>query len=100
MADDYTRGEMDISHHKATFDGVMSVSVFCSLLTAVVVLFLTLVFAADFSWMTGLIVSVIVGGVGGYALKQGALYWVFLVALAGLGVVSGVIIGVVSSLAG
>jgi hypothetical protein len=95
MADDYTRGEMDISDHKATFDGVMHVSVFCSILTGLVVLYLTLVFAAGMNWMTGLIVSVIVAGVSGVVLKQGALYWVFVGVLAIIAVISG---GLVSAL--
>jgi hypothetical protein len=95
MADDYTRGEMDISHHKATFDGVMNVSVFCSILTGVVVLYLTLVFAAGMNWITSLIVSVIVAGASGVVLKQGALYWVFVGVLAVIAVISG---GLVSAL--
>lgn len=89
MADDYTRGEMDISHHQATFNGVMAVSVFCSLLTGIVVLYLTLVFAAGMGWMTGLLVTLIVGGIGGVALKQGALYWVFVGVFAVITVISG-----------
>lgn len=89
MADDYTRGEMDISHHKATFDGVMSVSVFASILTGLVVLYLTLVFGGGIGWINSLIVSAIVAGVSGVVLKQGALYWVFVGVLAAIAVVSG-----------
>ncbi len=89
MANDYTRGEMDISHHKATFAGVMTVSVFASLLTGLVVLYLTLVFGASMSWITALGISVVVGGIAGFALKQGALYWVFVAALAVIAVIAG-----------
>lgn len=89
MADDYTRGEMDISHHKSTFDGVMSVSVFSSLLTGLVVLYLTLVFGAAMSWITSLIVSLVVAGLAGVALRQGALYWVFVGILAVIAVIAG-----------
>eukprot|EP00933_Yihiella_yeosuensis_P046785 TRINITY_DN42394_c0_g1_i1.p1 TRINITY_DN42394_c0_g1~~TRINITY_DN42394_c0_g1_i1.p1 ORF type:complete len:106 (-),score=9.40 TRINITY_DN42394_c0_g1_i1:89-379(-) len=95
MANDYTRGEMDISHHKATFDGVMSVSVFASILTGLVVLYLTLVFGAAMNWMVALMVSVVVGGIAGFVLKQGALYWVFVAVLAVIAVISG---GLVSAL--
>jgi len=95
MADDYTRGEMDISHHKATFGGVMSVSVFCSILIGLVVLYLSLVFGAGMNWITGLIVSLIVAGAAGVVLKQGALYWVFVGALTVIAVISG---GLVSAL--
>ena len=95
MADDYTRGEMDIAEHKATFDGVMQVSVFSTLLTCLVVLYLTLVFGADIGWLNSLIVSAIVAVAGGVVMKQGALYWVSCGALAVVTLISG---GVVSLL--
>jgi hypothetical protein len=95
MADDYTRGEMDISHHKDTFSGVMSVSVFASLLTGIVVLYLTLVFGASMNWMTALIPTLIAGGLGGFVLKQGALYYVFVAAFTAIAVLAG---GLVSAL--
>jgi len=89
MADEYTRGEMDISEHKATFDGVMSVSVYSTLVLSVVLLCLTLIFGAHFSWMNALITSAIAGGLSGYFLKQGVAYWVTLVVLAVIGLITG-----------
>ncbi|MCR9129789.1 MAG: aa3-type cytochrome c oxidase subunit IV [Alphaproteobacteria bacterium] len=95
MAEDYTRGEMDISQHKATFEGVMGVSVFASLITGLTVLYLTLVFGAELGWLNALIASAIVGGIAGVVMKQGAGYWVTLGVLAVITVISG---GLVSAL--
>ena len=89
MADDYTRGEMNISDHKATFDGVMQVSVFAALLTGLVVLYLTLVFGGEIGWINALIVSGIAGVAGGVVLKQGAYYWVACAVLGAIAVISG-----------
>lgn len=89
MAEEYIRGEMDISEHKATFSGVMAVSVYSTLVLSVVLLCLTLIFGGGFSWLNAMLVSAIAGGVGGFALKQGAVYWVSLVVLAIIGFISG-----------
>ena len=93
MADDYTRGEMDISQHKATFEGVMSISVFASLITGLTVLYLTLVFGAEIGWFNALIASALIGAVTGYVLKQGLGYWITLGVLAVITVVSGALVG-------
>lgn len=89
MAEDYTRGQMDISHHKATYDAVMKVSVFISILLGLIVLYLTLVFGAGMDWIAALIASLIAGGVTGVVLKQGARYWASLGVLAVTALVSG-----------
>lgn len=92
MAEDYTRGEMDISQHKATFDGVMGVSVFTALVIGVSVLYLTLVFGAELGWFNALIASAIAGGAGGYFMKQGLVYWIAMGVLAVVTVISGIAI--------
>ena len=89
---DYIRGEMDISNHKATFDGVMNVSVYVGLMTCVVVLYLTLVFCGVTDWFSGLIATAITGGLAGFALKQGVLYWTSFVIFVILTFISGFII--------
>lgn len=94
MADDYTRGEMDISEHQATFGAVMRVSVFSTLIIGLAVLYLTLVFGGGVGWINALIVSAIVGVLGGVGLKQGALYWVAMGALAVIAVISGALVSV------
>ncbi len=94
MADDYTRGQMDISEHKATFSGVMQVSVFSTLIIGLAVLYLTLVFGGGIGWINSLIVSAIVAVAGGVVMKQGALYWVSCGFLAIIAVISGGLVSV------
>lgn len=89
MADEYIRGQMDISEHKSTFNGVMNVSTYASLVTAVVVLYLALVFGASTDWLVALGVSLAVGGLGGYLTKRGAMYWVSLAVLAVITLIAG-----------
>lgn len=95
MADDYTRGQMDISEHKQTFDAVMSVSVYASLVIGLVVLYLTLVFGAGMGWFMALILCAAVGGAAGFFTKQGALYWTSLGAMAVVALIAG---GLISAL--
>ncbi len=92
MAEDYIRGEMDISQHKATFQGVMSISVFAALITGLTVLYLTLVFGAETGWFNALIVSALVGAAAGYVLKQGLGYWITLGVLAVITIISGALV--------
>ncbi|MFP4519299.1 MAG: aa3-type cytochrome c oxidase subunit IV [Oceanicaulis sp.] len=92
MADDYTRGQMDISEHKKTFDAVMNVSVYSSLVIGVVVIYLTLVFAAGGDWFMSLVISAAVGGVAGFFTKQGVLYWTSLGVLCVIAVIAGLIV--------
>lgn len=89
MAEDYTRGQMDISHHKATYGAVMKVSMFISVLLGLIVLYLTLVFGAGTNWISALIVSLIAGGLAGIVLKQGPRYWASLGFLAVTALLSG-----------
>jgi len=94
MADDYTRGQMDISQHKKTYDAVMSVSVYSSLVIGLVVLYLTLVFAAGSGWFLALVITGAIGGAAGYMMKQGVLYWTSLAVLAGITLISGALVSV------
>ncbi|MBR9824417.1 MAG: aa3-type cytochrome c oxidase subunit IV [Alphaproteobacteria bacterium] len=92
MASDHVRGEMDISDHKATFDGFMSVTVWSSLITALSVLYFTLVFAIGMDWMGALIASAVVGVVSGLALSMGTAWYMTVVGLFILGIVCGGIV--------
>lgn len=89
MAEDYTRGQMDVSHHQETFSGVMKVSVYTTIILSLTILYLTMVFAAGIGWISSLIVCLIAGGVSGVALRQGALYWFSLGVLAVITLISG-----------
>lgn len=92
MADDYTRGQMDISEHKKTFDAVMDISVYSGLLIGLAVMYLTLVFAAGGDWFMSLIITAVVGGIGGFFTKQGVLYWTSLAVLAVIAVIAGLLV--------
>jgi hypothetical protein len=92
MAADHARGEMDISHHKATFDGFMAVTVWGSLLTAICVLYLTLVFAAGFDWLASLIGVAILSVIAGLVLKMKTAWYVTVGGLFVFGLVSGGIV--------
>lgn len=97
MAEEYNRGQMDISHHKMTYDAVMAVSVFVSALLGLIVLYLTLVFGAGMSWITALIVALITGGLTGVVLKQGPRYWASLGVLAVTALISGAMVMLLAS---
>ena len=92
MADNYSRGEMNISEQEGTFASFIDISVFSSLLIGACILILALIFGTSFGWMTSLIITLGVAGLGGVALNRGALYWVCLGAFAVITVISGVIV--------
>lgn len=89
MAADYTRGQMDISEQRAMYVGSMKVGVSCTLITAYSIFFLTLAFATGMGWFTSLGFGVAVGLIGGLVVKQGAWYWVTLVALTVIAAITG-----------
>jgi aa3 type cytochrome c oxidase subunit IV len=76
MAADYTRGEMNITSQKNTFDGFMSITLWSSLLLAVTLLYLTLVFAVGMDWMGSLIGVAIVGIVLGLVTSMKTSWYV------------------------
>ncbi|MBO6797439.1 aa3-type cytochrome c oxidase subunit IV [Maricaulis sp.] len=96
MASDHVRGEMDITEHKSTFDGFMTMTVWSCLLTIVILLFFILVFAIGMNWMGALIATGVVGVVLGLALSMKTSWYV---TVAGL-FVSGLIGGGIVSLFG
>jgi hypothetical protein len=96
MSADYVRGKMDISAQKGTFDGVMMVSVWSSLLLLMSIFYFTLVFAVGVDWMGALIGVSALSAVLGMLLSMGSA-WYFTVA--GL-FVFGLAIGGISALVG
>ena len=53
MAGDYVRGEMEIAEQKGMFDGFMAVTLWSTLITALSVFYLTMVFAVGGDWLGG-----------------------------------------------
>lgn len=89
MAEDYTRGEMKIAEQKHTFESFISIGTYAAAVTAVTLLFLTLVFATDINWLTSFVVSAIVGGVLGVVLKRGTAYWLTVAILGVITILAG-----------
>ena len=72
---DYVRGTMGVDGHKKTFGGFMGTTVYGGAALALIVIFPTLIFGVHMSWLTALIVTLILGVVLGFALKlKGAWY--------------------------
>ena len=83
MAEEYIRGDMDISEHKASFDGFIGVSVYSTLVIVTTLLCVILVFGAHFHWLTAMFVSAIVGGLGS---PLGAIAGGFIIAFSEVGI--------------
>ena len=66
---DYVRGTMGVDGHKKTFGGFMGTTVYGGAALALIVIFPTLIFGVHMSWLTALIVTLILGVVLGFALK-------------------------------
>lgn len=92
MASDYVRGEMNIADQKATFDGFMVVTVWGSLLTAVCVLYLTLVFAVGMDWMGSLLGVTVFGVIAGIALGMRTSWYMTVAGLFILTLITGGIV--------
>tara|TARA_R110000868_G_scaffold160976_2_gene390813 strand:+ start:2370 stop:2675 length:306 start_codon:yes stop_codon:yes gene_type:complete len=76
MSADYTRGEMNITSQKGTFDGFMTVTLWSSLLLAISLFYCTLVFAVGADWMGSLIGVTILGIVFGLLTSMKTAWYV------------------------
>ncbi len=79
---DYVRGTMEVEGHKKTFGGFMGLTVYGGAALALVVIYPTLVFGVNMSWLAALITTVILGVVLGLALKLKGGWYAALVASA------------------
>jgi hypothetical protein len=69
---DYHRGEMDIQEQEATFDRVMAMTKWGSVVVAVAVLFLTLWFCTSVGFLGALATAVVAAVLGGFFLRGGS----------------------------
>ena len=69
-SDDYHRGDMDVSEHTATFHGFMGLAKWGSLVVAVALLFLVMVFCAHAGLFQALLAAVVVAAVGAFLLRD------------------------------
>ena len=92
MAEDYHRGEMNISEQKHTFESFIDISMYSAAITGIAILFLTLVFATGLNWLTSLTITAIVGGVLGVVLGRGTAYWLTVAVLGVFTILAGFVI--------
>ncbi len=83
---DHIPGQMDIDDQRRTFHGFMQVTIWSSLLTVVLVLYFTLIFAVGVAPFASLGASFVVGAIGGVSLRMASAYYITLVGLAVLAV--------------
>lgn len=67
---DYHRGDMDIAEHTATFKGFIALSKWGSLVLAVALIFVVLIFCTTASFFQALGAAFVVAVVGGFALRD------------------------------
>lgn len=70
QASDYHRGDMDISEQVSTFKLVMGLTKWGSLITAVVILFFTLLFCTPTGFLGSLVASIVVLAIGIAVLRD------------------------------
>jgi hypothetical protein len=85
----HVHGTMDIQDQTATYQGFMTWATWGSVLTSLIVLFLTLVFAAHLPWLASLFGVAALGLIAGAALNMGGAYMGTVVALTVIGLISG-----------
>ena len=68
--DHHHRGEMDIHEQQRTFHGFIVATKWCSLFLAVLILFPSLLFAADVPFIGAAITSIVVLALGIAALRE------------------------------
>jgi hypothetical protein len=87
---DYHRGDMDIAEQKRTFAGFMTVTVWGSGITAMVIFYLTLVFAAGFHWLPSLIGVGALGVLFGLGLRLKGGWYAVVIVLGAIAFIAGV----------
>ncbi|MCU0883037.1 MAG: aa3-type cytochrome c oxidase subunit IV [Hyphomonadaceae bacterium] len=95
--DTYTHGSMEISDQTGTYKGFLVWATWGSLICALAVLFLSLVFAAGQPWLGSLFGVAALGVVAGMAMKLGGGWFATVVGLTVVSLISGGIATVVSN---
>lgn len=95
---DYSRGKMEISSQKTTFDGFMGVTIYGGTVIALMLLFAILtVGGVGLSWLPALIITFVIGVVVGIGLKLNGTYFA---SITGLAIITGIICAITSVIAG
>jgi hypothetical protein len=96
--DTYVHGTMEIADQAGTYKGFLVWATWGSLLCALGVLFLSLVFAAGQPWLGSLFGVAALGVIAGMAMKLGGAWFATVIGLTVLSLISGGIATVVNSL--
>jgi len=96
---DYHRGDMNIAEQKRTFSGFMTVTVYASAITALVVFYLTLVFAAGQNWFVSLVGVGVLGILIGLGLKLKGAWYATVILLGAVAVFAGVVFEILNRFA-
>lgn len=98
MASEYTRGEMDITDQKSTWDGFMAASVWGTAVTILILAYITLTLAIGMNWMVALVICAGLGIVGGLVMGMGGAWIGAVIGLVVLAVIVQIFIGIFSAL--
>ncbi|PIW31360.1 MAG: hypothetical protein COW29_02055 [Rhodobacterales bacterium CG15_BIG_FIL_POST_REV_8_21_14_020_59_13] len=95
---EYQRGSMEVTEQAHTFSSFIGLAVWFGGLLGLTVLFLSLTFAADVSWMVSLIIVTIAGLLLGLVLGLKANWYATVIGFAAVSFFSALIAGLVGSL--
>ena len=79
---EYHRGEQEITDQKETYSGFLKVSAWGTLLTAMLVLHLSVAFGSPAGWWSGLGAALAVGVIGGLLMRLGGAWVAAVIAYA------------------
>lgn len=91
---DYKHGEMDISSQKKMWDGFVTATAYGTLLTVLLVGFLTLVFAMGMHWAVSLGLTLIVGAIAGALMNMGLPWFITMGAFAIIVIVTRILMAI------
>lgn len=89
---EHHHGQMEVSSHKAMFDGFVKVTEWGIVLVAMLLALLTFGFAMGYGWWVGMFGWVLIGAAAGALLKMGPSWWATLIGSTVLMVVGGAIV--------
>lgn len=98
MASEYTRGEMDITDQKSTWDGFMKASVWGSAITGLILAYITMTLAIGMNWMVSLAICAVLGILGGLFMGMGGAWIGAVIGMVVLAVIVQIVITIFTAL--
>jgi hypothetical protein len=94
----FEHGHMDITSHKAMFNGFLKATEWSCVVFAMLLGLIVFAFAMGLGWWTGLIVWVVIGVLAGFLMGLGGAWWATLIGSTVLLAVGGAVTMLVQSL--